>query len=176
MKFIRATLISFLISVVTLAPVFLNVADAGLTAKTNNSSGTLSVSTGTFILYAAGASDTANTHTTYTLGNGGSVQHFYIINGGSFAITAFSLSVTDSSSGTITLTRCPVNTTYSKKGTCTGGITPTSVTPVAGTVTLSIPVGSWYEIEFNPQEGATAPIVSVAVSSSQIRSPIITNS
>ena len=174
MKLMRAVILSFLISSITFLPSLLIPAQAITRATAYNSSGTLAVSSGTFILYATTSPTGANPGGPLTLSKTANDQFFYLRNTGTLDIAGFNLTITTSPLQTFTLSRCALNVAFTAANTCATG-SPTTVTISGGVVSLTVPANSWYAIDFAPKK-STTPTISVSVSSAQIRAATTTNS
>ena len=178
MKIIRAALSSFLIASLTFFPMSLTPADALLSATTGNFGTPLSTGTASFVLFATNSSGGANPNgVALTLSNSTSAQYFYVRNTGSVAISAFSLSVTYTSTPSRTdFYRCEAEVVFSARNTCASGIR-TTVTTSSGVavVSMSLLPNSWVAFEIDPKK-LTTPTIGASVSSSQIRPGLIINS
>lgn len=179
MKFVRVALISFLISSVSLFPTAIISADAASQAVANSSSsqpGGTSITTGSFVVIPTLTPLGSNVPgTPLTLSKSSGAQYFYVRNSGNLDVVQFSFSITyDVPSGAVALKRCDTGVSFSGPNTCnTGSATVISVN--GGVVDLLLPPNSWVELEIDTKKKVT-PTFSISVSSSQIRSPILTNS
>lgn len=189
MKIIRAALFSFLISVVTFLPTFLNPSDASSSAIANNVSAPMSVTTATYSVYPSSTLTNPSPPAIggLVLGSSSATQNFYVFNNGTISVASFNLSVTDNPVVSFTLTRCGVNVDFNLgKSTCATGssttVTPTAITSGPGLITFAIPfaVGSWYAFQFTPnitkKIPATIPTINTSVTSAQARTASTTNS
>ena len=178
MKIVRAALSSFLVASMTFMPMSLTPADAELSATTGNFGTPFSIGTASFVLFATNLSGGANPNgVALTLSNSTAAQYFYVRNTGSVAISAFSLTVTYSSTPARTdFYRCDAEVLFSARNTCASGVR-TTVTTSSGlaVVSLSLLPNSWVAFEIDPKK-LTTPTVSTSVSSSQIRPGLIINS
>ena len=178
MNVVRSTLIAAAVGVISLAPTLLISAAAAINAHTNNVSAE-SIGTGTFKIYPSatvgGAAGGA-----IALANVNGAQFAFINNSGTITTAQFTNTVTWSSGSTTKLSRCPLNTTFISATQCSDG--SASVVIATGTlsgtglvVTFTIPTGSYLPISVTPSAKAT-PTISTSVSSTQIRTAVVTNS
>lgn len=174
MKLTRAALLSFLIATISFLPSFLIPAQAITNAVSTNASGALSLSTASFNAYATTSPSGASTGSPLTMITSSGDQYPYIRNTGSIGITGFTMTITTSPVQSFTLKRCALNVAFKSPNTCVSG-SSTTVSIVGGVVNLAIPANSWYALDFKPSK-STTPTFDISVSSSQIRSAIITNS
>lgn len=178
MNVVRSTLIAAAVGVISLAPTLLVSATASINALTNNISAE-STGTGTFKIYPSTAVGGA-AGGAIALSNSNAAQFAFINNSGTITTAQFTNTVTWSSGGTTTLSRCPLNTTFTSATVCSDASTPVVIATgtVSGTglvVTFTIPVGSYLPISVKTSGKAT-PTISTSVSSTQIRSAVVTNS
>jgi len=147
MRFKRksASLVAAAMGALILAPIQPPTAFA-TTAVAKNS--TLSVSTGSLILFTSAAQTFTNTGVQFTtIVNGGARKNFYINNSGSFSLSRFTLTITlPINSNVSTFRRCDLNVDFSAPTTCaTGSTTNVSITPgSAVTYTLPTTPNSFY--------------------------------
>lgn len=179
MNLIRATLISFFVAVLTFMPTELMVAGADLQATADSSAvnvAGLSIASGTFIAYATTSPTGANPNgTPLTLSRTSDAQYFYVRNAGSTSLVQFSISITYSAGpGPVTIDRCDIGVSFNNLNTCATG-TKTVVTITSGVITLTIPPNNWFQFELDPKK-TVLPVISVSVSSSQLRPATVTNS
>lgn len=141
----------------------------------HSTGGPTSTATVAFIAYPTTSPSGSNPNgVALVLANTKSPQDFYVKNGGTISISSVTMTISMSSgSGKYTLFRCDIDVDFSA-GACVSGSTKITV-DASNPVTLPTPVGGWYAFEITPQN-KTTPTISVSVSSSQIRAPIITNS
>jgi len=179
MTFIRTALISFIFAISTFLPSVLIPANADLMATADTLASTptsLSVGSGSFILYATVTPTGANpAGTALTLTKTTAAQYFYVRNTGTLAVVKFTINITyDAGPGPVTIDRCYEQVSFSALNTCAIG-TKTPVSISGGVITLTIPPYSWFAFELDPKKNVL-PVISISVSSSQIRTPITTNS
>jgi hypothetical protein len=175
-KTTRAALLSFLVAVFTFFPTELIPADAGATAGANNNVAATSISSASFIVYATATPTGANpAGTALTLNNTSAAQYFYVRNTGTVNVARFSITISYSGgTGGVTIDRCNANVAFSSLNTCASG-SKTVMTISGGVMTLTIPTNTWFAFELDPQR-TVRPVVSITVSSTQIRPAVTTNS
>jgi len=175
-KLARATFLSFLVAVFTFLPTGLIPADAELQATATSNVAATSLSTGTFVVYATRTPTGANPNgTALVLSRTSAAQYFYVRNTGSIAVTRFTIMLTyDGGPGNTTIDRCNVGVAFTSLNTCASG-SRTAMTITNSVITLTIQPNTWFAFELDPRKTVT-PTVNISVASSQIRSPIVTNS
>lgn len=102
---------------------------------------TLSVSTGSLILFASATQTYTNTGIQFTtIVSSGNRKNFYVNNSGSFSLSRFTMKITlPPSSSVSTFRRCNINVNFSGPSTCaSGSTTNVSITP-GSTVTYTLP-------------------------------------
>jgi hypothetical protein len=167
----RAALISTLSILISLSPWISSGAQASPRAAATGVTST--TGSARFIAYATTSPTGVNPTAALVLSNSSSAQYFYIRNTGTISISAFTITLSYSSGpGTVTLFHCDQGVAFSGSS-CVSGNGKVSISQ-SGSVSLVLPSNSWYAFELNPKNSVT-PTVSISVSSSQIRSPIISN-
>lgn len=179
MKLIKAALLSFLISCITFFPMEVMSADAvpqAVASSSSSNSAGLSIGTGSFIVYATSSPSGPNPGgVALTLSKTSYAQYFYVRNTGNIDVARFSITISyDAGPGTVTLDRCNVGVSFTALNTCASG-NKTAMSISNGVLTLSVPSNTWFSFELDPQK-TVLPTINVSVSSSQIRSAIVTNS
>ncbi len=170
---VRTALTSLLVICLALLPAIWDA--AGASAATAGNSSKINVSTSTFIAYATTSPTGVNPNGgPLVMSNSTGAQYFYIRNTGSTALSMVTLSLTYTSAPAKTaFYRCDAGVAFSSLNTCASGSRTTVNASVA--LSLSMQPGTWYAFELDPKR-LTTPTVAVSVSSTQIRSPITTNS
>jgi len=133
--------------------------------------GTMTVSSTSFMAYPLLANTDPNPLAPLTLLNSASKQFFFVKNGGNRDLTAFTMTISVTPGTTVALTRCDINVLFTANNTCATGtqtiVYGNTTAPVVTTISLSIPVGSWYHFQETPGK-KTVPTVNISLSSSQI--------
>jgi hypothetical protein len=171
-KSLRAALISTFSILISVSPWISSDAQASpVAAATEITSFTNSAR---FIAYATRSVSGANPLAALVLSNSATAQNFYIRNTGTVSISSFTITLSYSSGqGAVTFYHCDLGVAFSGSSCASGK--GKVITAQSGSVSLVIPAGSWYAFQLDPKK-LTTPTVSITVSSSQIRSPIILNS
>ena len=140
------------------------VAFAGLSAKTT---GTLFINTGKYSVAPEGTtSGTSNGALVWSSVASGSNLYFYYRNTGDFPIAAFSWSITRTSgTGSFTVYKCPINTTFTSSTLCSDSSTPTSMNKT-GTGPALTP-GQWLPVLIRTTVASSSYSASSTISSSQ---------
>ena len=173
----RSTFIAVVVGAISLAPTLLGSATAAISAYTNNASA-LSVGTGTFKIYPSATAGGAATGAAITLLNANGAQFLFIKNSGTINTAKFTIQITWASNSSTTLKNCPLNTTFNSATLCSNASTPVTISSgtssgTAQVVTFAIPAGSYLPISVTPS-GKDTPTISASVSSTQIRTAIVT--
>ncbi|MCX6430372.1 MAG: hypothetical protein NTX12_05335 [Actinobacteria bacterium] len=147
-------------------------ASASASANAFNSSA-LSVASGKYPVAVVTTTGAANPLAAYVSPTSSATRLFYVKNFGTVAIKAFTLSVTGTNSATFVIRRCSIGANFTAVNTCSDALTPVTIS--AGALTLSIASGATQSLQFAPSK-STVATVSVSVSTSQVRAPVVTNS
>ena len=113
---------------------------------------TLSVTTGSLIVFATGAQTFTNTGVPYSgiIGNG-TVRTFHINNSGTLSVSRFTLTITLPTNSNISaFRRCAVNVTFTGTNTCASGSSTNVTQPSSGVATvysLPLPANGFYSFQ-----------------------------
>lgn len=170
-----ASLVAAAMGALILAPIQPTTAFA-TTAQAKNT--TLSISSGSLILFASGTQTFSNTGVIYssTVSNG-VAKNFFINNSGSFTISRFTLTITlPATSNVSAFRRCNINVSFTGTNVCASGSSTTqTITPgSAVTYVLSMAPNSYYS--FQVVQNRTGAITVATSANSAFITTGITNS
>ena len=95
--------------------------------------------------------------------------YFYYVNTGTIQVNSFNWTITRTvGSGGFTITKCPINTTFSTATRCSDSSTPTSMT-ATGTTGPTLTPGQWLPVYINITSKTDTFTGASTVSRSQIR-------
>lgn len=161
-----ASLVAAAMGALLLAPIQPPSALATSAVATNN---TLSITSGSLIVFATGSQSFTNTGTIFstTLSNG-TVRTFHINNSGTLSATRFLMTITlpSANSNVSAFRRCAVNISFTGTNTCASGSPVTITHPIhnaATTYTLALPANGFYSFQIVQNKSGTM-LVSVSAS------------
>jgi hypothetical protein len=153
-----------------LAPIQPPIASATTAVAKNN---TLSVTSGSLIVFATGSQSFTNTGIAYsTIVGNGTVRTFHINNSGSLGVSRFTMTITlpAANSNVSAFRRCALNVSFTGTNTCATGSPVVVTDPVhnsATTYILTLPANSFYSFQI-VQNKAGSLVVSVTTSLSNV--------
>ena len=163
---IASTLVAAAMGAVIIAPIQPLTANATSALAQNN---TLSVSTGSLIIFPSGAQTFTNTGIAYssTVSNG-IAKNFFVNNSGTFTTSGFAMIILlPSNSNVSAFKRCNINVAFTGTGTCaSGSATTVAITPGSST-TYSLPIApnSFYAFQIVQNKSGSIQVNTYANSS-----------
>ena len=165
-----ASLVAAAMGALLLAPIQPPTASATSAVAKNN---TLSVTSGSLIVFATGSQSFTNTGIAYsTIVGNGTVRTFHINNSGSLGVSRFTMTITlpAANSNVSAFRRCALNVSFTGTNTCATGSPVVVTDPVhnsATTYILTLPANSFYSFQI-VQNKAGSLVVSVTTSLSNV--------
>ena len=165
-----ASLVAAAMGALLLAPIQPPIASATTAVAKNN---TLSVTSGSLIVFATGSQSFTNTGIAYsTIVGNGTVRTFHINNSGSLGVSRFTMTITlpAANSNVSAFRRCALNVSFTGTNTCATGSPVVVTDPVhnsATTYILTLPANSFYSFQI-VQNKAGSLVVSVTTSLSNV--------
>lgn len=134
------------------------VADAAISATSNNS--TLSVSSGTLRVFATATQTFTSTGVALSTAiTNGTAKNFFVNNGGSLSVSRFTMTITlPNSSNVSAFRRCAVNVSFTGSNTCASGSPVVVTNPVSGSATtyvLTLPGNGYYAFQIVQNKSGT---------------------
>lgn len=126
---------------------------------TNNR--TLSVSSGSLIVFASGTQTFINPQTSYNVAVTNGIKTFYVNNSGSFSTAGFALIITLPANASVSsFKRCNLNVAFVGNNTCASGSTTNlSMTPGSPTTyMISLPTNSFYSFQISQNKSGTMQV------------------
>lgn len=163
---IASTLVAAVVGAVIIAPIQPLAANATSAQAKNN---TLSISTGSLIIFASGTQTFSNTGIAYssTVSNG-TAKNFFVNNAGTFTTSGFAMIILlPANSNVSAFKRCNINVAFTGTGTCASGSTTTvAITPGSST-TYSLPIApnSFYAFQIVQNKSGSIQVNTYANSS-----------
>ena len=172
-----ASLVAAVMCAFLLAPIQPPIATAAVKATANPS--TLSISTGSMAIFAGDTFTATNPFGALTTpAVNGRAKFFYVINGGDFGVSRFTITLTlPAGTAIANFRRCAIDVNFVANDVCDTG-TYTSLTIAANTATtfvLTLPAGSFYALQIR-QNKNTNMTVSVSASTANINDAGVTHS